>query len=35
MNMLWSRMAEQWWRMRMRRLESRAAQQLLANLSLA
>jgi hypothetical protein len=35
MNMLWSRMAEQWWRLRMRRLESRAAQQLLANLSLS
>jgi len=35
MNILWSRMAEQWWRMRMRRLESRAAQQLLANLSLS
>lgn len=34
MNMLLSRMAEQIWRMRMRRMEARAAHQLLANLIL-
>lgn len=34
MNMLLSRMAEQLWRLRMRRLEARAAQQLLSNLYL-
>jgi len=33
MNMLLSRMAEQVWRLRMRRLETRAALRLLSNLT--
>jgi len=35
MNIFLSRMAEEIWRLRMRRLETRAAQRLLANLVIA